>query len=368
MKNLPEILKRENWNLGVKKGDALFVYSLRCEGENKYIKKLYGEKFIQWRMLVPKGKGRVRAIGIIQEKKTHNNFKKAIIKNPWLLFDKIAEDENLLSAITIKAKNIKTQNDFLKIIDLLEKHYFLFFLCFSYGLILFNNRKETQDKKSAEKALKTHNKWRNAVFAKEMKILNNLDNFLKILAKKSGIKSIEDLFYLEIEEFKKGLRRGFGENAKKRINKRKKGFAYIFLKGKKEIIENTTILRKMENCFFGDKNLLKKTLNGQVAYKKSDKVTGRIKIIKNPKLKTKIKKNAILVTFRTDPSFIPIVKNFSAIIADEGGITSHAAIISREFKIPCIVGTQNATEILKDGDLVEMDMKKGKIKILISKY
>lgn len=364
MKNLPEILKKENWSLGVRAGDTLLVYSLRCEGENKYIKKFYGKKFTQWRMLVPKGKGRVRAISTTYTEKFHNNSKKVIIKNPRLLLDKIVEDENLLSAIAIKAKNTKTQNDFLKVIDLLGKHYFLFFLCSSYGMTLFENKKEARDKKLAEKVLKIHDNWRSAIFVKEMKILNSFDNFLKTLAKKSGIKNIEDLFYLEIKEFKKGLKQGFEKNTKNKINKRKKSFAYIFLGGKKEVIEDTAVLRKMEDWFFGGENFSKKTLRGLVAYKKNDKVVGKVKIIEKPKLKAKIDRNTILVTLQITPNFIPIVRNFSAIIADEGGITSHAAIISREFKIPCIVGTQNATKFLKSGNLIEMNMRSGKVILL----
>jgi phosphohistidine swiveling domain-containing protein len=52
------------------------------------------------------------------------------------------------------------------------------------------------------------------------------------------------------------------------------------------------------------------------------------------------------------------------IFTDIGGITSHAAIISREFRIPCIIGTKIATKILKDGDLVEVDANKGVVKII----
>ena len=51
------------------------------------------------------------------------------------------------------------------------------------------------------------------------------------------------------------------------------------------------------------------------------------------------------------------------IITDEGGVTSHAAIISRELNIPCIIETKNATDVLKDGDIVEIDVIKGIIKI-----
>ena len=61
----------------------------------------------------------------------------------------------------------------------------------------------------------------------------------------------------------------------------------------------------------------------------------------------------------TRPEFLPLLRQAKAIITDEGGLTCHAAIISRELGIPCIIGTKMATRILKDGDLVEVDANKG---------
>jgi len=58
------------------------------------------------------------------------------------------------------------------------------------------------------------------------------------------------------------------------------------------------------------------------------------------------------------------MKKAVAVITDEGGITCHAAIVSRELKIPCIVGTKIATRVLKDGDKVEVDADKGVVKII----
>lgn len=72
----------------------------------------------------------------------------------------------------------------------------------------------------------------------------------------------------------------------------------------------------------------------------------------------------ILVTTMTQPNMVPLMKKAVAFITDEGGMTSHAAIIAREFNIPCIVGTEIATKVLKDGDLVEVDAEKGIVKKL----
>ncbi len=96
------------------------------------------------------------------------------------------------------------------------------------------------------------------------------------------------------------------------------------------------------------------------------KVKGRVKIITHSSDLKKIKKGDIFVAKFTFPSFTPYMLKSSAIITDEGGLTIHAAIISREYNIPCIVGTKIATQVLKDGDLVEVDAVKGDIKIIKS--
>ena len=92
------------------------------------------------------------------------------------------------------------------------------------------------------------------------------------------------------------------------------------------------------------------------------KVKGRVKIVLNVSNFNKMKKGNILVAMMTRPEYLPVMKIASAIVTDEGGITCHAAIVSRELRIPCIIGTKNATKILKDGDMVEVDADNGVIK------
>ncbi|MFA7209233.1 MAG: PEP-utilizing enzyme [Parcubacteria group bacterium] len=95
------------------------------------------------------------------------------------------------------------------------------------------------------------------------------------------------------------------------------------------------------------------------------KVQGRVRVIHSYRAQRNyFLKNEILVTGMTRPEFVSLMKKASAIITDEGGITSHAAIISRELKIPCIIGTKIATQILHDGDLVEVDADMGIVRIL----
>jgi len=84
-------------------------------------------------------------------------------------------------------------------------------------------------------------------------------------------------------------------------------------------------------------------------------------IINNPKEITRVQKGQILITQMTTPDFVPAMKKVNGIITDKGGQTSHAAIVSRELGVPCVVGTGTATKLIKEGDIVTVDGTTGKI-------
>lgn len=88
---------------------------------------------------------------------------------------------------------------------------------------------------------------------------------------------------------------------------------------------------------------------------------GKAKILKSASQITQFQKGEVLVTEITDPDWEPIMKIASAIVTDKGGRTSHAAIVSRELGIPCIVGTTNATSVLKDKMEITVDCSSGEI-------
>jgi phosphohistidine swiveling domain-containing protein len=92
------------------------------------------------------------------------------------------------------------------------------------------------------------------------------------------------------------------------------------------------------------------------------KAVGTAKIIFGTDDFDKVEEGDILVTPMTNPHMMPIMRKASAFITDEGGITCHAAILSREMKKPCIIGTKIATQVLKDGDKVEVDTEKGMVR------
>ncbi len=104
------------------------------------------------------------------------------------------------------------------------------------------------------------------------------------------------------------------------------------------------------------------SIKGVSAYR--GKATGVARLIRNAHQDHTFHAGDILVTNNTTPEFVPIMKRASAIVTDQGGITCHAAIISRELKKPCVIGTKIATKVLKDGDLVEVDAEKGIVRKL----
>jgi len=93
-------------------------------------------------------------------------------------------------------------------------------------------------------------------------------------------------------------------------------------------------------------------------------VEGKVRLIKNNDDFQLFIPGEILVAAQTQPSYVQYMSQAKAIVTDVGGITSHAAIIAREFNIPCIVATKNATEKLKTGDTIKVDAFEGKVEKL----
>jgi pyruvate,water dikinase len=89
--------------------------------------------------------------------------------------------------------------------------------------------------------------------------------------------------------------------------------------------------------------------------------SGPVKIVPEPSQIDKVKMGNILVAEMTTPDFVPAMKRAAAIVTDRGGRTAHAAIVSRELGIPCVVGTGQATTTLTDGQIVTVDGSRGKV-------
>lgn len=105
-----------------------------------------------------------------------------------------------------------------------------------------------------------------------------------------------------------------------------------------------------------------RVVQGKVA--QHGKAVGRARIIFHKEEFHTFRKGDVLVTTMTHPEFMGILRQASAIVTDEGGITCHAAIVARELEKPCIISTNNATRIFKDGDLLEVDAEIGVVRRL----
>ncbi len=184
--------------------------------------------------------------------------------------------------------------------------------------------------------------------------LNTLEEASKIM----GL-SYSDTMWLTPQEFLNNLQKKKAL-PKKTIKKRRQSFGLIMHNGK--IIISTGKSLKQYINYALEKAVGNKEVKGTIANK--GKAKGVVKIVLSPNEISKVKKGDIMVASETTPDFVPAAYRASALITDIGGITSHAAIISREIGLPCIVGTKNATRIFKDGDLIEVNANKGTIIIL----
>lgn len=169
-----------------------------------------------------------------------------------------------------------------------------------------------------------------------------------------SIKAVANLSYDEISDI---LTKGHLPDEKS-LRKREKNLAYYY-DGKLTIVTDkkaiTEIKKEVQNQVYisGD-------LKGVASM--PGVVRARVVIINSNKELAKVKKGDVLVAKVTDPRYTPAMRLASAIVTDEGGMLSHAAITSRELRVPCIVGTKYATQVLKDGDMVEVDANNGIIK------
>ncbi len=178
--------------------------------------------------------------------------------------------------------------------------------------------------------------------------------------------SMSQVYLLSFDEMIKGLKAVVSQKDLVGLaDKRKNGWALLSLDGtplefdgpeeviaaieRYKIIDNSS--RKTEN-----------SISGRTASK--GVVKGTVRIVLDAKDLDKVKEGDVLVTRMTTPEFVPAMNRATGIITDEGGATCHAAIISRELGIPCIVGTKDATVKLKDGAIVELNANSGVAKLL----
>jgi len=172
------------------------------------------------------------------------------------------------------------------------------------------------------------------------------------------------IFFWSICEMRNGV--SFLEKNKNLLKKREGGYSLLVKSDNSRLDEYGTYEENKLAIAEYYKSQNKKDdgiIKGQIGSKGI--VRGTVKVIRSfEQEKHKMKDGDILVTGMTRPEFVPLMKLASGIITDEGGITCHAAIVSRELGKPCIIGTKIATQVLKDGDEVELNANDGIVKIL----
>ncbi|MBI4994791.1 hypothetical protein HZC21_04085 [Candidatus Peregrinibacteria bacterium] len=111
-----------------------------------------------------------------------------------------------------------------------------------------------------------------------------------------------------------------------------------------------------------------KEIKGMCVNTGSGLVSGKAKILLDHHDFGKMKNGDVLVAPMTSPEYILAMRKAVAVVTDAGGMTCHAAIVSRELGVPCIVGTKIATRVLKDGDLVEIDANNGIVRKIVNQF
>jgi len=221
------------------------------------------------------------------------------------------------------------------------------------------------------------NIWKNdeEFYGFEADVLIEIAYFLA-LKRGLNVEGWEIVKYLHIDEFVDFLEEKIPSQEVVNLIRKREEVGYISLNLEHGDYENILlcnstqeaqeIIKYVEEIFQKENqvNIKENTLYGTSVAKSEKIIKGECVIIKNyQELNSESDLDGkILVTTMSTPKYLPYIKNVKAIVTDTGGVMCHAAIISREYDIPCIVGTNVATEFLKNGDMVEIDLGKGIIR------
>jgi len=187
-------------------------------------------------------------------------------------------------------------------------------------------------------------------------------NLITEISNRLNIKDL-DLRYFDYGEVKKAILKNEKLTDITETKKIDKEVVSVAINNRRYEISNLDVVNKIKSIVYvEEKDLDSKNIKGTIAY--PGKIVGKCKILHNLKDMKKVNRGDIIVVSMTDPNYIPAMEKAAAFITDFGGILCHAAIVSREMKKPCIIGTKNATKILKDNSIIELDAYTGIVKII----
>jgi rifampicin phosphotransferase len=191
------------------------------------------------------------------------------------------------------------------------------------------------------------------------------------LAVSGVIKSADDIFYLRLSELPemaaalpKGDRRAVVSNRKAELAR----FELLTPPGSLGTEQGPppeSPLSRTNQLFFGDpppQSDDPSVLLGNAG--SPGKVQGRARVLWSISDSAKLQPGEILVSMTTSPAWTPLFATAAAVVTNTGGILSHCAVVAREYAIPAVVGTGNATDVIKDGQLLEVDGEAGTVRIL----
>ncbi len=184
---------------------------------------------------------------------------------------------------------------------------------------------------------------------------------LSAIGKKFGI-NYTQVTMMSVEEISDSLKNNKLVVPISGLDERYADFGSILFKNKFNILSGKELDQLKE--IIKEKFKVERTteVKGSPAFQ--GKVTGIARIVLSSFDIEKVKQGEILVAQMTFPNYVPAMERAAAFVTDEGGILCHAAIVSREMQKPCIIGTKTATQVFKDGDLVEVDAGKGIVRKL----
>ncbi|KKU48178.1 hypothetical protein A3E96_02935 [Candidatus Uhrbacteria bacterium RIFCSPHIGHO2_12_FULL_46_13] len=276
------------------------------------------------------------------------------------IFEKILDklkkqNERLKKFLECKKLDNFTDKQLLKIftdfVNIYQNYFPLFTLPKYFGMVLNEN--------DLSQAIKDKLREARGIADYEKIQKDFLPLFFQEIGKRKKIKS-DLLFYALPDEIIDLLK----DNKKIKENilgERKKLILFLTVNGgKTKILTGAKAKQILKSNIKEEKNQTD-FIKGSVANK--GLIKGRVRLILRESDLNNLD-NKIVVAPMTSIKFTPYLKNVLGIVTNEGGIACHAAIISRELNIPCIVGTKNATKILQNNDLVELDANNGIVKII----
>ncbi|MBP7806145.1 hypothetical protein KA057_00505 [Candidatus Gracilibacteria bacterium] len=167
----------------------------------------------------------------------------------------------------------------------------------------------------------------------------------------------ENLSYMTKDEILDGIEQKKWVNEDE-IQKRKENSALIFIGKSIKNVHSTQKLEELDKKLFIEQN----TISGTTAF--PGNISGTARIINSHDDLRKLKKGDIMISSTTRPDYLPFIADIAGFVTNEGGTLSHAAILAREIKKPCIIGTKIATQVIKSGDEITLDGENGVVRIL----